>query len=292
MDVKTRGQVRVGTCSFNKGQRIDPSYPGFTPIVCLTASTKYGMLSPYCLTTKIKFSSNQFPTYMSYSATAGSSPNGSTPSTVETIEEHDCLVEGAWQFSKVYATVPEACETRSRFDRTVIWKWPTETHCVLTAQPGLLHPKIAMTMAHFLWRKSGMCAPGPIRYPVGQKNMGKCLFSLRQNENGTVDPYPLDYLQSRKAIYLPYYNEAVKKHHEFVKLQNRLNQGENLLIIEVDGPRARSLDYYKKTYGVKDDFIENDTILIDARRLEILLNDAQERFGHGFCLAGSLLGIY
>ncbi len=292
MDVKPRGQVRVGTCRFEKGKRVDPSYPGFTPIVCLTASSRYGMLSPYCLKAKIRFSSKQFPTYMTYSATDSSVYNGSAASEIETTEEHECLVEDCYQFSKVYAEVPAACETRSRFDNTGIWKWPAQTHCVVTPQPGLLHSKIAMTMAYFLWRKSGMCAPEPIRYPVGQRHMDKCLFSLRQNEDGTVDPRPLDYIQSRKAIYLPYYNNAVKQHPEFLNLQARLHQGENLLIIEVDGPRARSMEHYKKTYGVGDNFIENDTILVDAQRLEILLNDDRERYGHGYCLAGCLLGIY
>jgi hypothetical protein len=41
-----------------------------------------------------------------------------------------------------------------------------------------------------------------------------------------------------------------------------LERGVNLFIVEVDGSRSESLDYYKETYGVSDDFIENDTILV------------------------------
>jgi hypothetical protein len=39
-------------------------------------------------------------------------------------------------------------------------------------------------------------------------------------------------------------------------------QGENLLIIEVDGPHQEDLQYYKDKYGVSDNFIENGTMLV------------------------------
>lgn len=84
----------------------------------------------------------------------------------------------------------------------------------------------------------------------------------------------------------------MKKHPTYIKLKERLNNGENLCIVEVDGPRSRSLNYYKEKYNVDDDFIQNDTILIDQKVLKIMINDTKERFGHGYCMAGCLLDIY
>lgn len=43
------GEVRVGTRLYNGGKYYDPSYPGFTPIIVLTKSSKYGSLGPYVL---------------------------------------------------------------------------------------------------------------------------------------------------------------------------------------------------------------------------------------------------
>jgi len=277
--MKAPGQVRVGTCRFEGSKRIDPSFPGFTKIVCLTASTKYGMLSPYCLTVRVKFSKDLFPALVADNQGHD--------------EEFDCLMENAYQFSKVFPGVNETTETRSRFDRTVIWQWPAQVH--LTAPPPTAdnpNPIPMVTTNYFQWRKAGMIAKEPIRYPVGKKNMASCAFSLLQTEDGKVSPIPLNYIEARKQIYLPAYAKSAKAHPEFAKLQQRLLDGENLLIIEVDGPQARSLPYYKEKYGVGDDFIQNDTILITPRHLEIMLNDSTERFGHGYCLSGSLLGIY
>ena len=44
-----RIMIRVGRSKWEHGKRIDPSYPGFTPILCLTKSSPYGELSPYML---------------------------------------------------------------------------------------------------------------------------------------------------------------------------------------------------------------------------------------------------
>lgn len=254
--MKKQGQVRVGTCKWQGSTRIDPQVDGFIPIVCLTKSTKYGMLSPYCLTVSMKFQND---------------PN-----------TYEVLMENAWQFSKVYEKVPPVTETKSRFDRTVIWNWPTQTHLIGNN----------ITMEYLSWRKAGMLVSEPIRYPVGKNYMHKCLFSLKSS-NGSINLKMLNYLEARREIYLPLYVEAVKKHPEFIKLKKRLENGENLIILEVDGPHYESLNYYKRTYDVNEDFItENSTILTTQINLEIMLDDTKHRFGHGYCLAGALLDLY
>lgn len=98
-------------------------------------------------------------------------------------------------------------------------------------------------------------------------------------------------MQARKEIYIPLYTDAVRSTEKFAKLKARLEKGENLLIIEVDGPQEESLNYYKETYDVEDDFIEKDSILITPDTINIMFHDTQHNFGHGYCLAMALLDM-
>jgi hypothetical protein len=108
--------------------------------------------------------------------------------------------------------------------------------------------------------------------------------------DGTIDEdNKLDYVESRKKIYVKEYCRLVKKHPKFKELKKRLEKGENLLITEVDGPHQESLDYYKEKYGVDDNFIQDDTIIVSENNINIMLNDPKHPFGHGYCLAMALL---
>ena len=68
-----------------------------------------------------------------------------------------------------------------------------------------------------------------------------------------------------------------------------MQYGENLLIIEVDGPHSEAINYYQQKYNVKGDFIEQNTMLATPENLEIMLNDPKYPYGHGYCLANILL---
>jgi len=125
----------------------------------------------------------------------------------------------------------------------------------------------------------------PIRYPVGYNHRSKCLFAIKDLNN----PVPLDYVQSRIQIYLPLYVELVRKEAQYTELLNKVRRGENILIIEVDGPHQESLDYYKEKYNIGDDFIQNKTMLCTKENLNIMLYDTKHAFGHGYCLAVALL---
>lgn len=102
---------------------------------------------------------------------------------------------------------------------------------------------LKLTPEYLNSRKKGMNAADHIRYPVGFNHRHKCLFSLK-----TLDGPHLNYIEARKEIYLPLYIDLVKKHPHFEFLLNKVKRGENILIIEVDGPHQESLDYYKETY--------------------------------------------
>jgi hypothetical protein len=188
------------------------------------------------------------------------------------------IFENIYQFVKVYREVPYTKEYYSRYDPKVIWEHPVETH---VDEHGELTP------AYWQWREKGMNCEYHIRYPVGFKHRYECLYAIRDQNDLTK----LDYIEARKEIYVKIYCELVRKEQKFIDLKNRLDAGENLLIIEVDGPHQESLNYYKEEYGVDDDFIENGTMLAIDENLMIMLNDPKHPFGHGYCLAMALLDL-
>ncbi len=124
-----------------------------------------------------------------------------------------------------------------------------------------------------------------VRYPVTFNHRHKCLFSFKENPTEQ-----LLYIEGRKEIYLPVYCTLVKRVSTFDKLRKKLANGENLLIIEVDGPHEESMNYYRENYGVSDDFIQKNTMLVTEENIKIMLNDTKHPFGHGYCLAMALLG--
>jgi len=192
-------------------------------------------------------------------------------------DENGYLMENIWQFSKIYRDVPESTQRYSRYDPTVIWSHPAEVHVDAEDNPNELYWK---------WREKGMKAPHPIRYPVGIKHRHTCIGTLIKTKDGWKK---LDYVEGRRQIYLPTFLNLVRKQPQYKQLVKMLQEGKNLLIIEVDGPHQESLDYYREKYGVDADFIQDSTMLATFPNLNIMLNDVKHSFGHGYCLAWALL---
>lgn len=242
-----RGRVAVGRRVYGKNKTfVDPSLPSFTPIVSLTATTPYGCLGPYLLR-----------------------------------DSQNHILENVWQFAKLYAVVPKTSCRKNAYDKTVIWDWPAQVHWDETAQRP--------TPEYWRWRAEGMACPHPVRYPVGYHHRHKCMgLILDDADSDPSAPFPplLGYIESRRQLYLPMYQRAVIHHPAFVELSERLDKGENLLIIEVDGPHQESLAHYQETYGVGDDFIaKNNTMEATEESLRIMLQDALHPFGHGYVFA-------
>lgn len=193
-------------------------------------------------------------------------------------DEYGRYMENVWQFAKCYKTVPKVSIKQSK---VIIWEHDEEIH---------LDDKGNITPAYLAWREKGMNCRYPIRYPVGFNHRTLCQYALA-DDNGEINYTKLDYIQGRKIIYGPVFDTLVKKEPLFYELKERLNEGENLLIIEVDGPHGESLDYYKEKYNVADDFIENNTMLVTQQNIDIMLNDDKHPFGHGYCLAMALLDM-
>ena len=205
-----------------------------------------------------------------------------SPYSLKNDEGH--IMENIWQFSKVYETIPENEEHYSRYDKRVIWSHPAERH---VGTNGIL------TKEYWSWREKGFNNKESVRYPVGFQHRTKCLYTIKEDkhEYNPETSKKLSYIEARKAIYMPVYNELARKTYRFKELKKLLKEGKNLLIIEVDGPHEESMDYYKKEYGVDDDFIQDSTILVNKENMEIMLNDEKHAFGHGYCLAIALLDL-
>ena len=192
------------------------------------------------------------------------------------------IMENIYQFSKIYKWVPKTVAYYSRYDRTVIWDYPKEIHI---GEDGYILDK------YYEWRETGFANKHAVRYPVGMKHRSNCIGAIKDIDNDETEIRLLNYVDSRKQIYLPVYCELVEKQPLFKKLKEKLNKGINLLIIEVDGPHEEDLDYYKEKYNCGDDFIVNHTMLATEQNLKIMLNDTKRAFGHGYCLASALLDL-
>lgn len=188
------------------------------------------------------------------------------------------IMENIYRFSQLYEEVPEVKIRASNHSNKIIWSHPKETHI----------NKGEITSEYWEWRKKGMSCSSPVKYPCGFCGNIMTVCLLKENDDKTVTT-PLGYIDGRKQVYVPLYCKLVKKNNKFEELKKRLSSGENLLIIETDGPHQESLKYYKDMYKVDDNFIEKSTILVNKENIQIMLNDPKHPFGYGYCLAMALL---
>lgn len=86
-----------------------------------------------------------------------------------------------------------------------------------------------------------------------------------------------DYITSRKEIYVPEYYNLIKDQDMVKYWQNQLENGENLIIYDFDGPR-------------KDDG-EVLCLNLDNNLLIEKINDTKHPFGHGYIVGATILGI-
>lgn len=247
--------IRVGRIEYDKNyKQIIPKYDNFKTIIVMTQSSAYGSLGPYCLK-----------------------------------NEKGQLMENIYQGSKIYQNVPNSVQRYSRYDKTVIWEHPAEKHIDEEEKP---------TEEYWNWRKKLFDNPYPVRYPVTFSHRSKCIGAIWNEdddgfgeENDTEFPVTklLNYVESRKKVYVPVYCNLAKQDDKFTKLKEMLAERTNLLICEVDGPHQEDMPYYKEKYNIKNDFIVSNTMLVNKKNIQIMVNDTKRPFGHGYCLALALL---
>ena len=119
-----------------------------------------------------------------------------------------------------------------------------------------------------MWATKGFGDKMSIRFPVGKKNVGKCLYAWWK-VGGAFQK--LGYIDGRKHIYIPLYAKAVVKTEAYRRLVELRDSGKNLLLIDFDGYNIHHPRY---------NFTYNDAIHCNWLKM-----------GHCFVLAMLLEGL-
>lgn len=87
----------------------------------------------------------------------------------------------------------------------------------------------------------------------------------------------LDYISSRKRVYIPEYYNLIKQREQTQYWIDKVNGGANVVVYDFDGPRTPngSVDCHP----------------VDLKLLLDKINDPTHPFGHGYVVAGAILGI-
>ena len=139
--------------------------------------------------------------------------------------------------------------------------------------PWTMGPDGNPNASYFAWRDKMWAMKGfgdkmSIRFPVGKKNVGKCLYAWWK-VNGAFRK--LDHIDGRKHIYLPLYAKAVVKTEAYRRLVELRDSGKNLMLIDFDG---YNIHHPKCNFTYRD-----------AIRCGLL------KMGHGLVLAMLLEGL-
>ena len=109
------------------------------------------------------------------------------------------------------------------------------------------------------------------RYPNSKGK--KVLYALFDGNDEKMD-----YITSRKKVYVPEYYELIKDKDIILYWRKKLNEGYNLIVYDFDGPRTK----------------EGNTICLELTK-ELLIekiNDTLFPFGHGYIVGACIAGIY
>lgn len=185
------------------------------------------------------------------------------------------IFENFYQGCKVYDIVYENKVYASRFvinnPKYLWWHFKPESD----SGDKLINNNIIDYRLYYRWRNSLWNASESIRYPNKIHRRKNTKFSLLQDKR-------LNYIQSRKQIYVKEYVRLIRKLPEYQELLINLKSNINLLICEVDVPALNKNGNYKNCD--KDGNCEHSLLSICK-----LINDPNEAFGHGLALIYALL---
>lgn len=187
-------------------------------------------------------------------------------------DDNYVIMENFYQHHKIWKKVTKQLQPLSQYQPNIIrWEHPEEVHM---NDDGTIKPE------YWSWRQKGFANSRWVRYPTGYKHHHEAVGSVI----GTPNNYKIiSYIEARKQIYVPKYKEIAVQTELYRKLQEKLDKGINLQINEVDGPT------YTEEYPYNQ--VVDGSIEITAEILDNLLNNPKQAFGHGYTLAGCLLGI-
>ena len=206
------------------------------------------------------------------------------PYLLKTDGNEDCinpggiLFENFYQGCKVYPTVHDNEVYPSKYQQGnpqyLWWKYEPQNPQgdILLNPDGSINYEL-----YFRWRDSLWACKNPIRYPNGINRRRHAQFSLAIDKNGNQTR--MDYITARKQIYVKEFMRLIRAVPEYTVLLNKLRNGQNLMLCEVDVPAP----------GKKGAYASDTVCYMDIGKLETLMNDTQESFGHGLCIAYALL---
>jgi hypothetical protein len=173
-------------------------------------------------------------------------------------------IENYWQAGKVYRRVVTHTVTNSKDGKKYTrWHQNKEEHARLNEQGEWV-----VNAQWEAWRTRLLAHPYAVRRPNGSvKKGGVPLFSMHEGKQ-------LDYVSSRKAVYLPVYTSAVRRHPFYQEILAKVRSGKSVMLIDVDGP-----DRVAFPNGLE----------MSPERLVEALHDTKRPFGHGYACAWALM---
>lgn len=160
--------------------------------------------------------------------------------------ENGIKIENFWQYSKIY---PMYFDGNSVLPETQEFTWQNESFHVHAYEPN---------PAFLNWQKSGFESIRAIRYPMGKGAKPVCALYEYNHKH-----YMLDYIQSRKLIYIPEYAKAVSQTYAFQLLSQMVKNGTKIALLDFDG-------YNNYDYNMS---------------LNDVINCSYRKMGHSFVIA-------
>ena len=128
-----------------------------------------------------------------------------------------------------------------------------------------------------IWRENIWNQPKANRYPSKESVFCSLLIDKKNNIK------KLDYISSRKKIYIKEYIRLITKLPQYQILLNKVRNKENIIILDMDVPSTNKKGYFGSLCN------KNGVFIASKEKLELLINDPSSPFGHGLCIALILL---
>ena len=196
----------------------------------------------------------------------GANPfNQLSPFNIGPIEYEGIIAENFecfWQSFKVWKYVVQQISPE--------WSWPKEIHLDETTNEP--------TKEWYMWHKALLQNKRPVRRPNGREIPAFAWFKGEK----------LDVVQARKQIYIPFLQKLYRANKVYRDLLERVQNGENLIIVEPDGPLP---NLFPEGLDVTIDMLQQ---LQDVCKVKDMPNvkSASEKYtpyGHGYVIALTLL---
>lgn len=174
--------------------------------------------------------------------------------------EDGAIFENIWQSAKWYPKV---------YEQKALTKWDGEWNHPAEIHEKTIHDKgIIPTDEYWHWRSKLYNHHLAVRYPNGKQGASTCKCALWPFDDKGLTQ--LNYIEARWHIYVKVYEHLVKKTGAYSVLKEMINNGINLEFMDVDCP---------------------DSIEVTKETFESFLLNKDQRFGHTWVLAGSLLNL-